>query len=395
MEERSLRVLPSEKTFFTKITSTISKLLVPTKVGINGIMITMKRSSLLKAYENYKEAENSGTSEKMDVIINRYEEAYSLYLESIDKYIMDSVYKKVKNGVASNFEKEALSKYYTITQLKETEYLEYKHKKQKYLLELDYETISESNKEKVLNKYLPFYIEKQDYLYKGILKNYSIQLADNLSSKLQSKDDIYNNIFDIIEEYVNNILPIKKDISNKNLEKEKNEYEQYAVGKLDEKDIIEKNRILLGISREIFTHSLPLIAAEQCYVRLLKQTRNLIVNGLKSKQEKTYKMLIKIIEDYNVKLLSTKVYWDKPEKRDDYKKFWNKYKNIKNDKEKEILFIKYDLIALNRSKKDYSKIIKMYKEKLVKAGAMREFKDSCKTIHGKYTGSVIKNKCMK
>lgn len=137
MEERSLRVLPSEKTFFTKITSTISKLLVPTKVGINGIMITMKRSSLLKAYENYKEAENSGTSEKMDVIINRYEEAYSLYLESIDKYIMDSVYKKVKNGVASNFEKEALSKYYTITQLKETEYLEYKHKKQKYLLELE------------------------------------------------------------------------------------------------------------------------------------------------------------------------------------------------------------------------------------------------------------------
>ena len=71
MEERSLRVLPSEKTFFTKITSTISKLLVPTKVGINGIMITMKRSSLLKAYENYKEAENSGTSEKMDVIINQ------------------------------------------------------------------------------------------------------------------------------------------------------------------------------------------------------------------------------------------------------------------------------------------------------------------------------------
>ena len=308
---------------------------------------------------------------------------------------MDSVYKKVKNGVASNFEKEALSKYYTITQLKETEYLEYKHKKQKYLLELDYETISESNKEKVLNKYLPFYIEKQDYLYKGILKNYSIQLADNLSSKLQSKDEIYNKIFDIIEEYVNNILPLKKDISNKNLEKEKNEYEQYAVGKLDEKDIIEKNRILLGISREIFTHSLPLIAAEQCYVRLLKQTRNLIVNGLKSKQEKTYKMLIKIIEDYNVKLLSTKVYWDKPEKRDDYKKFWNKYKNIKNDKEKEILFIKYDLIALNRSKKDYSKIIKMYKEKLVKAGAMKEFKNSCKTIQGKYTGSVIKNKCMK
>ena len=35
MEEKSIRIYDSEKTFFSKITSTISKLLIPTKIGIN------------------------------------------------------------------------------------------------------------------------------------------------------------------------------------------------------------------------------------------------------------------------------------------------------------------------------------------------------------------------
>ena len=34
----------------------------------------------------------------------KYEDSFILYLESIDKYIMDSIYKKVKNGTASEFE---------------------------------------------------------------------------------------------------------------------------------------------------------------------------------------------------------------------------------------------------------------------------------------------------
>ncbi len=59
MEERSLRVY-ADKTFFTKITSTLSKMLIPTKIGINGMLISIKRNNLLKAYENYeKDKENS------------------------------------------------------------------------------------------------------------------------------------------------------------------------------------------------------------------------------------------------------------------------------------------------------------------------------------------------
>ena len=49
MEEKSIRIYDSEKTFFSKITSTISKLLIPTKIGINGMIISIKRNNILKA----------------------------------------------------------------------------------------------------------------------------------------------------------------------------------------------------------------------------------------------------------------------------------------------------------------------------------------------------------
>ena len=54
MEQRSLRVVSTNKNFFTKLTNTINRLLIPTKLGINGIMISIKRSSLVKSFETYK-----------------------------------------------------------------------------------------------------------------------------------------------------------------------------------------------------------------------------------------------------------------------------------------------------------------------------------------------------
>ena len=37
-------------------------------------------------------------------------------------------------------------------------------------------------------------------------------------------------------------------------------------------------------------------------------------------------MLINLFEDYNVKLLSTKVYWENPKEREEFKTFWNNIK---------------------------------------------------------------------
>lgn len=385
MQERSLKVLQPNTTFFSKISTTLSKLLVPTKVGFNGMLITVKRNSAIKCYDNYKKLETSVDVTKKDQAQKRYEESYTLYLESIDKFIMDSVYKKVKNGSASTFEKDALANYYNIVHLKENEYLEYKYRKQKFLLELDFEGIKQSRKDKTVEKFTQLYIEKMDILYKGILKNYSVKLADGLKTQNTGSAQLYINIFNTLEEYIKRILPIKleydKDNSNYNsILKSYEEYEKFSVGKLDEKDFLEKNMILLGLSRVLFTHSLPLVAAEQCYNKLLRDVRNLIVNSkAESKKEEAYQMLLKLIEDYNVKLLSTKVYWENSEERDKYKKFWSAYSKSTNSEEKEILSIRRELLQIpNIGEKD-KKLRAFYKKKLVEFGVMRKFKDSSVT----------------
>lgn len=396
MEERSLRVY-TDKTFFTKISNTISKMLIPTKIGINGLLISMKRNNVIKAYDAFTNEKQNDDINKSEALEKKYEDTFSLYLEAIDKHIMDSIYKKVKNGNASDFEKEALSKYYEVIHIKETEYLEYKYRKQKYLLELDYESIKESDKNKLMEKYKPLYTAKMDSLYKGLLKHFSIKLADNISD--QDKEIIYEKIFTALEEYIIKILPLKmENDSNENFKeviKEYNKFENYTVGKLDQNEGIEKKMVLIAISRKLFTHSLPLIVAEECYIKLLKDVRSLIVDTrVIPKQEKAYSLLIHLIEDYNIKLLSTKIYWDNQEKRDKYKKFWMQYKEIsklkdidheKFMKEKEILFIKGDLKEVSNNPMKYEKIINFYKNKLVELGAMRILKNSCKT-EGKYEG---------
>ena len=62
MEERSLRVVGTDKTFINKLTNTLTKLLIPTQIGINGMRISMKRNALLKAYE--AQVEESDASKK-------------------------------------------------------------------------------------------------------------------------------------------------------------------------------------------------------------------------------------------------------------------------------------------------------------------------------------------
>ena len=394
MEERSLRITGADRTFFNKITNTLTKILIPTKIGINGMLISIKRNSLIKAYESFTLEENYNKEE----IEKKYDSCYEAYLTALDKYVMDSIYKKVKNNTASEFEQNALSKYYEVTSLKENEYTEYKYRKQKYLLELDYEGIKLSSKEKIKEKYQKFYVSKMDSLYKSILKNYSIKVADNINNYDSTKEWIYTKIFYTLEDYIQNILSLKLELNEdqnlKSIVSEYEKFESYTVGKLDTKDNIEKNMILLGISRKLFTHSLPLIVAEQCYEKLLKDARSLVQDTkIATKREKAYSMLINLIEDYNVKLLSTKVYWESPKERDQYKEFWKKYQDILKLKEtdfieyvkqKEILFIKNDIKNLDNGKIDYSKLMKYYKRKLVDYGVMKQISNTCKS-EGKYT----------
>ena len=304
---------------------------------------------------------------------------------------MDSIYKKVKNDTASLFERNALSDYYNVVHLKDKEYLEYKYRKQKFLLELDYETLKAVKKEKIISKFMPVYLEKMDIIYKGILKNYSVKLADGLKATRVNQVDVYKNIFSTLEDYIKNVLPIKLDTDEgkkyEKILKDYEEYEAFSVGKLDEREFLEKNMILLGLSRVLFTHSLPLVAAEQCYNKLLRDTRSLIVKTKnEEKKEHAYQMLLKLIEDYNVKLLSTKVYWDKIEEREAYKKFWDSYSKADSYDEKEILSLKRELHDTALEYEKYAEVRKFYKDKLCELGVMRRIKgNSCRSLSGHYT----------
>ncbi len=395
LEERSLKVVDSSKTFFGRLSSTLSKIIIPTKIGINGIVINLKRNNLLKTFENNINFKDNIDDEKKHNIEKKYQEAYTLYLEAIDKYIMDSIYKKVKNNTASEFEKEAMGNYYKITQIKEKDYNEYKYQKQKYLIELDYESLKLNTKDKIIKRYNEFYITQMDTFYKGILKCYSVKLAEYSRNKNNDKLEIYNKIFDTLEQYVNRIISLKLLNDTSNIEEkigtDLKRLEQFDIGTLDAKDYVEKNMTLLKISRTIFTHSLPLVAAEQCYQKLLKDIRKIIVTSKNKKLKiEAYNILLDLMEAYTIKLLSGKVYWEKADEREDYKKFYSEYEKTESAKGKEILFLKREILTIEDNKEN-KEIIKFYKERLINYGVMKNIKNSCKTSP-KYTRTRKVNK---
>lgn len=385
-EEKSLRVYDTRRTFFAKIGSTFNKLLTPTKAGISSLLVSMKRSAVIKNYKNISK-ENKG---KVEIFEKKFEESYSLYLESIDQLIVETIYKKVRMNTASDFEKDALSKYYNIIHLKENDEIEYKYRKQQYLLNLDFNSLKESNKQKTFDEYKAVYLNQMEKLFKALLKHYSMKLSEKLSP--MEKEEAYNKIFDTLEEYVTNIIPMK-NIEGEELIKECSLFETYEVGKLDQVDILDKRMILLGISRKLFVHSLPLVVAERCYIKLLKDTRNLIVDTkIARKRENAYQLLLRLIEQYNDKLLAVKIYWNNNEDKKRFNQFNESRKaleEIKNSKglheydvKKQILFIRSDMKILSQYGNKYYRIIKFYKGRLVKLGDMKQLKNSCKT--GKY-----------
>ena len=99
-----------------------------------------------------------------------------------------------------------------------------------------------------IKKYNEIYLSKVDTLYKGILKHFSIKLADNLT--YQNKEEIYEKIFINLEEYIENILPLKmekdQDDTYKEILEEYEKFERYSIGKLDQNETIEKRMAILN-----------------------------------------------------------------------------------------------------------------------------------------------------
>lgn len=363
---------------FTKFTKSLKLFLVPSRINFNSYQVTKKRKQLVKAYDVYHKTLTVEDASKKEKALEKFDNLYVEYLENIDKYIMDSIRKKVMTGKASEFERDALSQYHKVASGKDEEYIEYKFMKQKYLLELDYnKMVEEDRPTKYDDTFKKIYVEKQDRLYKGLLKNYSVKITDDRMSQKPSNIQVYLNIFSTIEEYLNKIIPIKFEVEGeskyKEILKEYDKFSTYSIGKLDEKAFLEKNMLLLSISRTLFTHSLPLVVAEQCYEKLLRDTRLLLVNTSNvNRKEKAYQMLLMLIKEYNVKLLSAKIYWEDKREREINKKFWEAYTNAETDQEKEIFILVEELRKLkNDNSKKMVELKKIYKDKLSEFGVLK------------------------
>jgi hypothetical protein len=288
--------------------------------------------------------------------------------------------------LASDYERNALAEYYNVVSLKESRYSEYKHKKQKFLLDLDYNTLKENGKVVAQEKYKDFYVDKQDTLYRGLLKIYCIDLTDNIS-KYKNKDEIFDTIMNTVEEYVDTIFEIKL---RENEEKYKEiidvyeKYKSFEIGKPTENDILERRVCLLAISRFIFTHSIPLAVAEKCYINLIRRVRELIITSLTmEKREMEFDLLMKITEEYTQKLLATKVYWDDLKQKEKYTNFMNKYNKLETLKEldaneyrvkRKVLLLKYDMQYIKKEDLNYKIIIKTYKQELAMLEKLRSIK---------------------
>ena len=178
--------------------------------------------------------------------------------------------------------------------------------------------------------------------------------------------------------------------TSKSLEKYKFETEN-----TDKLKFIEKNMMILNISRNLFEYSLPIIAAEQCYIKLIKDVRKYIVETDSfNKKNEAYDLLITLIESYNIQLLAKKVYWNDCRIREEYDKFWKQYQRIAKlenieyeeyKRQKESLFIYYDLKILNRIKTDkFNGIKQFYRIKLKELKGLRKIRNKWITLSGKY-----------
>ena len=54
-------------------------MLIPTKIGINGMLISIKRNNVIKAYEAFNEAKEKEDINKKEATEQKYEDTFSLY----------------------------------------------------------------------------------------------------------------------------------------------------------------------------------------------------------------------------------------------------------------------------------------------------------------------------
>lgn len=187
MQELQMKVYKGNKSFFLKFKNKLLKDVSSNNNKINSIKINMKRKQIEKVYSVYLKKQNNKNLEE-------FEYEYLLYIDSLDKYIINKIYKRAQNGEANEYEKKLLENYYMIITIKEKDYDEYKYKKEMYLLDEDYKGLKNNNK--LNDMYEKIYFSKVVDLYNNLFNYFksTINLKDDRKNSLE-KIKVYLNEF--------------------------------------------------------------------------------------------------------------------------------------------------------------------------------------------------------
>lgn len=226
----SLELYKPNNSALNRFSKLFSKIQKKQKNGINSINVNLRRNSMTKKYNAWLDDEKNE---------DKFIKAYNLYIEALNDYMMNKIYKKVKMECANDYEKKILSEYYYVLKLKEELYDEYKLRKEKYLMNLDYENIlSDEKKSKDAQS---LYKCNINYIYRNLLHLYDDK----------SENEKYEYYIKIIQEYNDDKL-VKFILNEKNIEPYECENEENDETYNMAKSNIKRYTILLNISEAIF-----------------------------------------------------------------------------------------------------------------------------------------------
>ena len=394
MAELQLKVAKNtDDGIFGKALSNLNRVLYSSGGGFYNIIINAKRSSVIKSFSSYKNISSIADENKRNQVTNKYEKTYENYINALEKYLLEIVYNRVQKKVASLSENKLLSVYYEINALKGNEYVEYKNRRQILLLDMDWATVLSGKNEAFTKKYKEFYIYNMEQLYKANMRHYAVLLT---GAKVGESDDKYNKIYALIEDYIKNVLPYVDDIVDKDkiIEAYKNLVASIDVYSKKKSDEIKRNKVLLEISRELFAYSLPMIAAEQCFMDLIVKARIAIENSfIDAEQFEVYQLLLDLLESYHENILDKKVYWDTQTEREEFQKLRDEFVECKKleridfeeyKRRREIIFVCSELKIMKTTKKKYEKLKTYYVDRMKQLHGLRELKNHTKKWTGRW-----------
>ena len=379
----------TEDGVFGKAINNLNRMLYSPSGSFFNFTINAKRNNVVKNYLQSQNIEKLVNDKKRNQMMTKYERTYEAYLTMLENYIKETIYNKSKKKVSSIKENKILSNYYELINIKSLDLVEYKYRRQTLLLAMDWDLVLTTKGNSFVEKYKKFYVSVVEQLYKSLMRHYAINLTDATKDKSQT----FKNIYDLIEDYIKDILPYLEETETKKriLEVYKNQimtidtYNQKAYNEL------KKNTLLLELSKFMFAYSLPMVAMDQCYQELITSSRTAIMNTyLDADKFETYQLLVDLLESYNINVLSKKIYWDTDSQKEEYMRFWNKYNELKKLERidyseymrlREIHFIMDDLQKIKSDKK-YDEVRTYYRERMRQQKGFRRFQNHARIMLG-------------